>query len=61
MLIGGTAFSLAISIVIIRTIGIILLTVGLVWLGYAIWRDSDPGIPKVEDAKRRLAGLQKLP
>jgi hypothetical protein len=57
MLIGGTAFSVAISIVIIRTIGIVLLTVGLVWLGYAIWRDSDPGI--AEDAKRRVAGLKK--
>jgi hypothetical protein len=58
MLIGGTAFSVAISIVIIRTIGIILLTVGLVWLGYAIWRDSDPGIAEVADAKKRLAGLK---
>jgi len=58
MLIGGTAFSLAISIVIIRTIGIILLTVGLVWLGYAIWRDADPGIAEVEDATKRLAGLR---
>lgn len=59
MLIGGTAFSLAISIVIIRTIGIILLTVGLVWLGYAIWRQATPGFPEVEDAKKRVAGLKK--
>ena len=38
MLIGGAVFSLVISVVVVRTIGIILLSAGLVWLGASIWR-----------------------
>jgi hypothetical protein len=42
MLMGSSVFIPVISIVVIRTIGIILLAVGLVWLGYAIWKDANP-------------------
>jgi hypothetical protein len=26
-----------------------------------LWKDSDPGIAEVEDAKKRLAGMKNLP
>jgi hypothetical protein len=38
LLTGGTIFSLVISVVMVRTIGIILLAAGLIWLGNGIWR-----------------------
>jgi len=25
---------------------------------FSFWRDADPGIPEVKDARRRLAGLK---
>jgi hypothetical protein len=30
-------------------------------LAISIGKNTDPGIPEVEDARERLAGLQKLP
>jgi hypothetical protein len=40
MMIGGAIFSLVISVIIVRTIGIVLLAAGLVWLGWEIGKDS---------------------
>jgi hypothetical protein len=40
MMIGGVVFSLVISLIIVRTIGIVLLAAGLVWLGWGIGKDN---------------------
>ena len=40
MMVGGVVFSLVISVIIVRTIGIVLLAAGLVWLGWGIGKDD---------------------
>jgi len=40
MMIGGVVFSLVISVIIVRTVGIVLLAAGLVWLGWGIGKDD---------------------
>jgi hypothetical protein len=40
MMIGGAVFSLVISVIIVRTIGIVLLAAGLVWLGWGIGKGN---------------------
>ena len=39
MMVGGVVFSLVISVIIVRTVGIFLLAAGLVWLGWEIGKD----------------------
>jgi hypothetical protein len=40
MMIGGVVFSLVISVIIVRTVGIVLLSAGLVWLGWGIGKED---------------------
>jgi hypothetical protein len=35
-MIGGVLFSLVVSVIIVRTVGIVFLAAGLVWLGLGI-------------------------
>ncbi len=40
MMIGGLVFCLVISVIIVRTVGIVLLAAGLVWLGWGIRKSN---------------------